>query len=86
MSESSHQTKLIKKLESAGWYVLKLIQTNKNGIPDLLALKKGETPFFIEVKGVKGKPSKLQEYRINELNKLGFKAIINYEPDINIID
>lgn len=86
MSESTHQRKLIQQLEKAGWYVLRLIKTNKNGIPDLLALKEGETPFFIEVKGENGKPSKLQEYRIKELNDNGFKAIINYEPNTNIID
>lgn len=79
MSEKTYQKKLIDKLEKEGWYVLKLIKTNKNGIPDLLALKENEKPFFIEVKGVNGSPSVLQEYRIKELNKLGFKAIISYE-------
>ena len=79
MSEQTYQNKLIKSLEKEGWFVLKLIKTNKNGIPDLLAIKEGERPYFIEVKGVKGKPSKLQEYRIKELNSLGFKAIISYE-------
>ena len=79
MSEAKHQNKLIRQLEKDGWYVLKLIKTNKNGIPDLLALKKNELPFFIEVKGEKGKPSELQKYRIRELNQLGFKAQINYE-------
>jgi Holliday junction resolvase len=78
MSESTHQNKLIKSLESDGYYVLKLIKTNKNGIPDLIALKPNEVKF-IEVKGEKTKVSELQKYRIRELLKLGFDATINRE-------
>lgn len=74
MTESQYQSKIMKELEKKGWYVIKLITTNKNGIPDLLALKKGELPSFIEVKGVKGKTSALQDYRIKELQDYGFKA------------
>ena len=78
MSEATHQSKLIKKLEAEGYYVLKLISTNKNGIPDLLALKPDDVKF-IEVKGAKTPVSKLQEYRIKELKKLGFDATIERE-------
>lgn len=79
MSESTHQARRIRQLEAEGYYVIKLIQTNKNGIPDLLALKPTGEIYFEEVKGVKGKASKLQEYRIQELKNLGFKVEINYE-------
>ena len=78
MSEASYQRKLIKQLEADGYYVLKLIKTNKNGIPDLVALKPNDVKF-IEVKGVKTPVSKLQQYRIKELKKLGFNATINRE-------
>jgi len=78
MSEATYQSKLIKKYESEGYYVLKLISTNKNGIPDLLALKPDDVKF-IEVKGAKTPVSKLQEYRIKELKKLGFDATIERE-------
>ncbi len=79
MSEAKYQSKLIKELEKDGWYVLKLIKTNKSGIPDIVAIKPNEVQF-IEVKGKKGVLSKLQEYRIKELNDLGIKATVNYEP------
>ena len=79
MSEASHQRKIMQRLEKDGWYVLKLIKTNKNGIPDLLALKKDKIPFFIEVKGEKGKLSTLQKYRIGKLKKHGFKIKVDYE-------
>ena len=38
MTEQQIQTKKIKQLEELGYYVIKLIKTNKNGIPDLVAL------------------------------------------------
>jgi len=77
MTESNYQSKILKQYESAGWFVLKLVKTNKNGIPDLLCLKKGHEPIFIEVKAKKGVVSKLQEYRIKELTELGFTAFID---------
>jgi len=74
MRESLVQSKLIKQLEKDGYYVIKLIQTNKNGIPDVLAIPKGSDVEFIEVKQ-KGKgPTKLQRYRIKELRKHGIIA------------
>ena len=78
MSESQYQNKLIKELEAEGYYVLKLIKTNKNGIPDLVALKPDDVKF-IEVKGKLTKVSELQKYRIKELKKLGFNATIERE-------
>ena len=73
MTEQKIQTKRIKQLEAEGYYVLKLIQTNINRIPDLLALKNGEI-LFSEVKRPSGKLSKLQEYRLKELKEHGFKT------------
>ena len=77
LSESKYQSKIIKEYESKGFYVIKLIKTNKNGICDLLCLKKKTEPIFIEVKTKKGVVSKLQEYRIKELTELGFTAFID---------
>ena len=79
MKESQIQSKIIKAYEQKGWYVLKLIRTNKVGIPDLLCLKQDEKPLFIEVKNVKGVVSELQHFRIDELIKNGFNTII-YKP------
>ena len=76
MTEQQIQSKKIKELESQGYYVIKLVKTNKNGIPDLLVLPKNSDAFFIEVKKEGGGLSKLQEYRINELNKHGLQTQI----------
>ena len=75
MLESVIQTKTIKTLELAGWYVIKLIQTNKNGIMDLVALKNGRA-VFIEVKTDTGKQSELQKYRQKEITEQGFEVLI----------
>lgn len=81
MLEAKYQRQVIKRYESEGYYVIKLIRTNKNGIPDLLCIKHLDNGnndiIFVEVKGSKTVISPLQEYRIKELNSLGFTAIID---------
>ena len=77
--ESKEQKILIDQYEKEGWYVIKLMKTNKNGIPDLLCLHKDFCPRFIEVKDVNGVVSELQKYRIEEIKKkTGIKTIIHY--------
>ena len=76
MKEQYIQRNRIKQLEEEGYYVLKLMKTNKNGIPDILALKPGADVLFSEVKNKKGKVSKLQQYRIEELEGYGFRSEI----------
>lgn len=71
MTEQQIQSKLIKELESQGYYVIKLVKTNKNGIPDLVAIPRGSDVKFFEVKTSIGKVSKLQEYRHKELKEHG---------------
>ena len=74
MTEQQIQSKRIKELESIGYYVGKLIKTNKNGIPDLIAIPPDSDVLFVEVKTPKGKTSKLQEYRLEELKKHGVRT------------
>lgn len=77
MKESVIQSKKIKELESQGYFVLKLVKTNKNGIPDIIAIPPNSDVLFIEVKGPKGKTSPLQDFRIEELKKHGIKVEIH---------
>ena len=74
MTEQQIQAKRIRQLEKEGYYVLKLIRTNKNGIPDLIAIPKDSDVLFCEVKTPTGRLSKLQEYRIKELNEYGIRT------------
>ncbi len=81
MKESIIQSKIIKRFEGQGYYVIKLIQSSKNGVPDLLLLKNGEA-VFIECKSEKGKLSELQKFRKKELEKMGFKVYVTSDPAI----
>ncbi len=74
MTEQQIQAKRIKQLEAEGYYVIKLIETNKNGIPDLVAIPRNCCVIFSEVKTAKGKVSALQEYRLKELKKHGVQV------------
>lgn len=67
MLESKVQAKLIKDLEEKGYYVIKLSVTNKNGIPDIIALPPGCGAEFYEVKQKGKKPEPLQLFRMKEI-------------------
>jgi len=64
MRESQIQSKKIKELEAQGYFVIKLMKTNKNGIPDLIAIPKNSDVLFVEVKAENGKTSALQDLEL----------------------
>lgn len=72
MLESELKKKCRLLLEKAGWYVVHIIQSNKNGIPDTVAIRRGET-VWIEFKapGKKIDTEGLQAYRKKELQAHG---------------
>lgn len=74
--ESQIQARLIKRLESEGYMVVKILLCNKPGFPDLMLLKDGRASF-IEVKRPGKKPRPLQKYRLDELRKAGFSAEVS---------
>ncbi len=73
---SKLQTKTINEYKKKGYLAINLIVTNLNGIPDLLMLKAGEAPLFIEIKEKNDTIKPLQLYRQKELISLGFQSII----------
>lgn len=85
ISEGVYQRKIIKQYKKDGYYVIKLVRTNKNGIPDLLCLKPvGDLVdvVFVEVKGKKGVVSELQKFRMDELKRFGFgKVLVDRSSD-----
>jgi Holliday junction resolvase len=82
--ESKIQAKIKARFENAGWIVVKLIQTNCNGIPDLMCLKGGKT-VFVEVKQPGKKPTELQQFRHDQLTQNGFQVfILSSEKEIII--
>lgn len=83
LSESEIQSKLIKNIEDRGWMVVKLIQTNTNGIPDLLCLRAGKC-VFVEVKKNGKKSSPLQVYVQERLRNAGVNVFETSNPDFLI--
>lgn len=76
MTEQQIQNKRIKQLEADGYYVIKLIKTNKNGIPDVIAIPPGAGVLFSEIKTPSGVLSPLQRFRLDELKKHGCETEI----------
>lgn len=74
-SEATIQRQVMKALEKEGWTCVKLIQTNLNGMPDLLCMRHGMT-MFVEVKSETGKASAMQLHRIHQLKMNGFGAYV----------
>lgn len=81
MTEQKIQSQIIRQLEDEGYYVIKLIRTNKNGIPDLIAIPKDSDVLFVEVKRPDGRLSKLQKYRQTEIKSYGIKCETRYGSD-----
>jgi hypothetical protein len=72
MLESVIQKKQIKKHEANGYWVLKIVRANKNGVHDLLLIdKKTCVASFEEVKAIDGQISDIQKLRARELRSFG---------------
>ena len=71
--ESDIQRQIAQAMTKSGWLVVKLIQTNWNGIPDLMCIRKGVT-IFLEVKRPGKELEPLQEHRIKTLNSIRVHA------------
>ena len=85
--EQKLQSKIISDLDKRGWIVVKTIVLSKSGFPDVFAFKNGMAIFF-EVKAKNGVRSKLQQYRIEQLQEQGFTAefVDDYDKYLNIIN
>lgn len=81
MKEQQYQKKISDKLEKDGYFVIKLVKTNKNGIPDLIAIKENKT-IFVEVKTTKGVLSEIQKYRLQELTNKGIQCFVSKGIDL----
>jgi Holliday junction resolvase len=79
--ERTIQRKIIKWLEDQGHYVVKTINSNKKGVPDLLVCLDGGRFCAIEVKRPEGKATELQKYNLNQIKELGGIAMIARSVD-----
>ncbi|MCX7880836.1 MAG: VRR-NUC domain-containing protein [Ignavibacteria bacterium] len=86
MSEKELQRKIIEFFKQRGIYAVKIITSNRNGVPDIIACLNGRFVAF-EVKSENYKATPLQIYNIEAIQKSGGKAYIvnNYEKFLQII-
>ena len=71
MRESVVQSKILALLKARGFWVIKVIAANKNGVPDIIACSPGGRFLAIEVKGPKGRLAPLQEYQLSAIRTCG---------------
>lgn len=83
MSEARIQSRIIKNLERSGWLVNKIIQSTKNGWPDLEAIRGGKT-VYIEVKDIGEKPDPLQLVRHRQIKEHGGDVYLTSDKDFNL--
>lgn len=74
MYERDLQKKVIKWLRYQGYKVYKISDRFRAGIPDIYAAKNG-CGFWIELKRPGERPTKLQQWEIDDLNRHGVPAI-----------
>lgn len=86
MSESKLQGKAIKLLETAGWYVIRIIAASKAGVSDLVCCDPYGRFITIEIKFGKNKLTKLQMYNMEQVEKRnGIAYVINTIEQIETI-
>ena len=86
-TESCIEQKVCQYAKSKGWLVYKFTSPNNRGVPDRLLLKDGKT-VFIEFKAPGKKPSRLQDFVINQIRKQNFNVFVvdNLEEGRLLID
>lgn len=86
--ERALEQKLVKAVKAKGGLALKFVSPSYAGVPDRLILIAYGHIGFVEVKAENQKPRKLQEARIRQLRKMGFKVyVLDHESQIGgIID
>jgi len=74
MLESLIEQHLVKEVNRRDGLCLKFNSQSMTGIPDRIILMKNGTVGFVEVKQKGRKPRPLQELRMKQLRRLGFKV------------
>ena len=74
MLESLIEQHLVREVNRRDGLCLKFNSQSMSGIPDRIILMKNGTVGFVEVKQKGKKPRPLQELRMKQLSRLGFKV------------
>lgn len=83
-SEKYLESRLVKKVSDMGSIALKFTSSTLAGFPDRLVLLKDGISLWVELKSKGEKPTKLQQYRIKQLKKLGHRVeVIDNKKDLD---
>lgn len=77
--EARLQTKILEWLKANGFYAIKTIVCNVNGVADILACSPKGRFVAVEVKYGDNKASKLQLFNINQVNDRGGIAFVAWD-------
>ena len=81
MLESLIEQHLVKEVNRRDGLCLKFNSQSMTGVPDRIILMKNGTVAFVEVKQKGKKPRPLQELRMKQIRRLGFKVYILDEKE-----
>lgn len=76
MREKTIEMKLTKAVKNMGGLCIKFTSPGLIGLPDRLVLLPNGKIAFVEVKAPGKKPRAIQEKRMRDLRKLGFKCFV----------
>ena len=71
MRESAIEARLRDGVKAMGGICWKFVSPGTTGVPDRIIILPGGTIIFVELKADTGRTSDIQQYRINELRRIG---------------
>lgn len=76
MLEKSIERRLCDEVKLRGGYAYKFTSPGNDGVPDRIIVEKGGKITFVELKAEHGKLSKMQEFQIRRLRRLGCRVVV----------
>lgn len=81
MRESELEKRFSDMVGRAGGKAYKFVSPGNDGVPDRLVILPGGRTGFVELKRKGGKPRKLQQFRMAELERLGCLTAVVDDPE-----
>jgi len=87
MTEKEIERRMCGLIKKHGGLTYKLVGL-VNGLPDRLLIAPGGIVWFVELKTDKGRPSKIQTFRINEIKRMGanVRIVYGYEDMVQFVN
>lgn len=76
MLEKDIERKLCDGVRALGGYAYKFTSPGNVGVPDRMVIMPGGRVQYVELKGEAGKLSKMQDFQIRRLKRLGCKVVV----------